>query len=161
MDMEVWSQQDMKACLNNFVLARINIDIDKQNASLFNVEGIPFVVISDFQGNQLIESLGFKDLKATQKLLRGFPSNVENIYRVLINHENMQDDAEANMEAAQAYQLQSESLSGDVKLTFIKQSNLYLGKAAKIASKQNETVLSEKIDLLKLLNKAELNTGKK
>ena len=119
------------------------------------------MVISDFQGNQLIESLGFKDLKATQKLLRGFPSNVENIYRVLINHENMQDDAEANMEAAQAYQLQSESLSGDVKLTFIKQSNLYLGKAAKIASKQNETVLSKEIDLLKLLNKAELNTGKK
>jgi len=153
MDFDVWSKEEVKELMNNFVSVKIDIDSNKSLAMKYGVRGIPNVLILDSYGNELHSSVGYKDKKQVSKLLNSFTVNLTGVNRAMDILNKDDNNTFSNLRVALKFQNASMNLGKDGQRAFLNRSEFYLKTALKYSDKDNK-VLEEKIGLLRLLNKA-------
>jgi len=158
MDSDVWSAQEIKDLMRNFIPVKIDIDIDKKNASKYSARSIPTIIITDSWGNELYKSVGYKDKNAIKKLLTGFSINLAGINRASHILYKKPEHVGSNLRVAQKYQDYASVMEKDAKIAFIRRSNYYLKKAKKY--NKDNLVIDERIDLLKTLNRSYVGSAK-
>lgn len=153
MDREVWNRDDIKQVMQNFISVKIDLDSNTTLASKYSVKAIPNIFILDGYGNVLYSTVGYKDKNKIRELLEGFSVNLANIHMAQLILEKDEKNIYSNLRVAQKFQDASFVLNGDSKKAFLNRSNYYLKVAKKLVPKDKK-VLTEKINLLKLYNKA-------
>ena len=153
MDWDVWDNDEIKLLMDNFIPVKIDIDSNRSVSSKYNVRGIPNVMILDSWGNQLYASVGYKNKQYISDLLTSFSLNIASINRAMFILEKGPENVFSNLRVALKFQDVGFIINGDSKQSFIKRSNYYLKNAIKYVDKEDLITL-EKIELLKLLNKA-------
>ncbi|PCH77882.1 MAG: hypothetical protein COB98_02135 [Flavobacteriaceae bacterium] len=160
MDSKVWSTDEIKELMKNFIPVKIDIDIDQEISRRYSVKSIPTIIVTDSWGNQLYKETGYKDKKRISELLTNFSVNLAGINRVSLVLFKKQDHVGSNVRVAQKHQDYGFLLKKDAKVAFIRRSNYYLRKAKKYNKGSGNLVLDERIDLLKMLNKSYMGSPK-
>ncbi|SDX30876.1 Thioredoxin-like [Lutibacter oricola] len=153
MDRDVWSKEDVKLIMNNFVPVKVDFDTEKELVRKYSVKGIPYIFIIDAWGSELYSFIGYRDEIQTLKILKNFSINMSSIYQALTILEKSKDNLYSNLRVAQKFQNVAFMLTDDSKKSFLKRSNKYLRESESLA-KNSEKKVKEKIALLHLLNKA-------
>lgn len=159
MDSDVWSKEDIKLLMENYVPVKIDIDSNTLLAGKYGVRSIPNIMILDSWGNVLESFVGYKDKYSVTKFLTSYSLNLATINQALFILEKDDENVFSNLRVAQKFQDASLVLENDPKISFLKRSNDYLKTASKKVSK-SDTKTIEKIDLLELLNKAYFSSYK-
>jgi len=160
MDSDVWSKEEIKELMENFIPVKIDIDIDSKNASKYGARSIPTIMITDSWGNELYKSVGYKDKNAILKLLTNFSVNLGGINRANQILLKKPDHVGLNLRVAQKYQDYASVLKKEAKFSFIRRSNYYLKIAKKLNKEVANLMIDERIDLLKILNKSYIGSSK-
>jgi len=159
MDRNVWSKEDIKVLKNNFISVKIDIDVYSSIASKYEVRAIPNIMILDSYGTKLFSSLGYKKKQEVAKFLDEFSINLASINGAMLILDKSKQNVYSNIRVAQKYQDAALVLKGGkVHKSFLMMSNRYLKNAEKI--KKTKPLIVEKIDLLKLLNRAYFHHAK-
>lgn len=153
MDSDVWSKDEVKQVMNNFIPVKIDFDSEKSLVRKYNVKGIPYIFIVDGWGNELHSFIGYRDKVQTLKILNNFSVNMTTVHQALTILEKSETSVYSNIRAAQKFQDMGFVLEGDAKKSFIARSNSYLKASSKFAE-ANDVKINQKIELLQLLNRA-------
>ncbi len=81
MEKELWENSANKINAQNFVAVKIDIMKDRNTAGIFNVQGIPMVVIAMADGNVLWQRIGYRDKEEFIKVLNAIPNDVSDLYK--------------------------------------------------------------------------------
>lgn len=160
MDSDVWSKEEIKQLIKYYIPVKIDIDSHQHLARTYSIKGIPNVLILDSWGNKLYQSVGYKHKGRVKELLKSFSVNMLFINRAMGILEKSKKNGNSNLRVAQKYQDAILVLKGEAKKSFVKQSNSYLKKAQKKFGRKILAKTKQKIELLKLLNKAYLSRTK-
>lgn len=152
MDSDVWSKDEVKQVMENFIPVKIDFDSERKLVNKYNVKGIPYIFIVDGWGNELYSFIGYRDKTQTLKILKNFSINMASIHQALTILEKSETSVFSNIRVAQKFQDVGFVVEGDAKKAFISRSNSYLKTSSKIAKKNIKVI--QKIELLGLLNKA-------
>lgn len=153
MDIDVWSAEDVKLIMDNFIPVKIDIDYNKNLASSYSVKGIPNILILDSWGNVLESYVGYRNKYTMLEILKEYSINLSTINQSLFILEKEESNVYSNIRVAQKLQDASFVLNENPKKSLLKRSSIYLRNAEKNVSK-DDVVLNQKIELLELLNKA-------
>ncbi|MFD1292523.1 thioredoxin family protein [Lutibacter holmesii] len=153
MDQNVWSKEDIKSLMDNFVPVKIDIDANVGLARTYNVRAIPHILILDGWGNILYTSVGYKDKKEITALLESFSVNMAAVHQGLAILEKDKENAYSNVRVAQKFQDGAFILKGESKKAFLRSSNSYFKEGLKFVPK-DKPALKEKVELFMALNKA-------
>lgn len=153
MDLETWSDADVKQQMQKTVNARIDIDKNKTLASFYGVKAIPTVVLADNWGNVIHKSVGYNSAAQVKNFLADIPENIEPLNAPLRKLDENEKDADALFDAALAYQEIGKTLPKKGKNMFLNESNAYFAKAGKFYKKDKNSTSLENIDLMKCYNK--------
>ncbi|HKJ07319.1 MAG TPA: thioredoxin family protein [Flavobacteriaceae bacterium] len=159
MDNDVWSKDEIKLIMENYIPVKIDFDNKKQLVSKYNVRGIPYIFIVDGLGNELYSSIGYKDKNFMLKVLKNFAVNLTTIHAALQILEKDLDNMNSNLRVSQKFQDVAFFLDDDARRSFLRKSNFYLKKTEK-CMEDKDPILEQKVSLLKLLNKAYGNVNK-
>jgi len=135
MDREYWSNPTSKTTLNNFILVKVDIDLEKGIAGKFGVTSIPNVKIIDANEYLFHEFLGYDNAERTAKEFEGFPPNVSNYYTALNKIEENKDNYISYIKAAIALQNDSETCTAQGKESLLDKSNEFIESGKKIGKK--------------------------
>ncbi|MGV6844775.1 MAG: thioredoxin family protein [Lutibacter sp.] len=152
MDRDVWSKQDIQELQKNYVIVKLDIDQNPAVASRYQVNVIPQVMILDSFGNKLYGTIGYKRKYEIGKLLKEYAINLSGINRAMFILQKSKNNVYSNLRVGQKFQDAILVLNGNVRRSFLSESNRYFKIADKLKIDKSE--VKEKIALLKLLNKA-------
>ena len=153
MDQDVWSKEEIKTLMDNFVPVKIDIDANVGLARTYNIQAIPNILILDGWGNILYTSVGYKDKKEITTLLESFSINMAPVHQGLSILEKDEENAYSNVRVAQKFQDGAFVLKGESEKAFLRRSNSYFKDGLKFVPK-DKPALEEKVELLMALNKA-------
>lgn len=153
MDSNVWSKEEIKVVMQNFVPLKIDFDSKKDLVRKYNVKGIPYIFIIDGWGNKLHSFIGYKDKNFMLKFLKNFSVNLSTVHQALTILDKSETSVFSNIRVAQKFQDLGFMLTDEARRSFLKCSNNYLKQSEKLTKKE-EPKVAEKIELLHLLNKA-------
>lgn len=77
MDSDVWTKEDIKETLNDYIFLKINIDHNRELASKYVVNSIPNVFITDCFGKKIDSNTGYMSLNQTIKFLEPYRLDTE------------------------------------------------------------------------------------
>ncbi len=153
MESDVWNKEEIQELIKyNYIPVKIDIDSYESLARKYNVRKIPTILILDSWGNPLYKSSGYKRKNNIKKLLTSFSINLYRINGAMKIWQKSKKKFSPNLRVGLRYQEVIPFLKGKAKRSFFKESNHYLKQAHKFL--KNDAIKEEKIELLKLLNKA-------
>ena len=149
MDRDVWSEEEVKDIMDNYVPLRIDFDIKKNLINQYGVKGIPYVVIMDANGMVLHNNLGYTNKQQTLNVLKQFRLNtsfmqLENAYY------NRNPSYSTGLRLAQKYLDFSLHVDKNIKADILKVAKSYLSASEKFLDpdQSNFKMVSQKIQLM-------------
>lgn len=133
MEKELWNNPDVQLNAQNFVAVKIDVTKDGNTAEIFNVQGIPMVVIAMADGNVLLQRIGFRDKEEFINAINSVPNDVSELYNCFYDINALSKDSKCAYDIAVQFQrlafkithdeLRSELISRDKE--FFKKSQKY------------------------------------
>ncbi|WP_262707972.1 thioredoxin family protein [Salegentibacter sp. 24] len=151
MEMEAFSDPEIKKVLDNFILLRLNFDNEIALRNKYGVRAIPYVFIVDSQGHVINEQKGYRDKNNVKDLLDTYNLNTEFLQRENLQYFQNQNYVTA-MRLAQKYLDFSLFLKKEIRPEFIRVADAYIGYSEDLLDKEqsNYKLMSQKIELLEL-----------
>lgn len=150
MDEKLWNNPDVKIQYQNFVGAKINVDVDKTTPEKFAVTGIPKVVVTLPDGEVLWEKSGFYVAEEYVDALNSIPEDVSKLYRFYLGLCKLTKDSECSFNIAwQFQQMAGQTSNAELRDAFIRQDEKYFKKAIK---DNTDTNVTSDIEVYLLLN---------
>lgn len=153
MDQDVWSKEEIKVLMENFVPVKIDLDANGALARSYNVQAIPNILILDGWGNTLYTSVGYKTKSDIKHLLENFSVNLTTVNQGLNILEKDTENVYSNIRVAQKFQDAAFVLKDESRKAFLRQSNAYFKDGMKLIPK-DKVAFKEKVMLLMELNRA-------
>jgi thiol-disulfide isomerase/thioredoxin len=153
MDLETWSDNDVKTLMQKTVNARIDIDKNKTLASYYGVKAIPTVILADNWGNTIYKSVGYNTADQVNSLLSHVPGDISPLNEPLKKLDEDPKNADLLFEVALAYQEIGKGLEKKGCKMFVGESNAYLAKANRFYKKDKNTDALENVGLMQCYNK--------
>lgn len=153
MDQDVWSKEEIKVLMENFVPVKIDLDANGALARSYNVQAIPNILILDGWGNTLYTSVGYKTKSDIKHLLENFSVNLTTVNQGLNILEKDTENVYSNIRVAQKFQDAAFVLKDESRKAFLRQSNAYFKDGMKLIPK-DKAAFEEKVMLLMELNRA-------
>ncbi|WP_298391475.1 thioredoxin domain-containing protein [Flavobacterium sp.] len=155
MDRDTWSDESVKAALDNFVFVKIDIDRDKEIANKYNVSAIPNVFFLDGNGATLNNSLGYKTSAEILKDLDKFAISTEMIAIEMIN-QYKSPSYYNSLKLLYKYYNFSLYTDNDLKSDLLRVCDYYIDNSKTYLSKSDKSyaVKKQKLDLIKLFDLA-------
>ncbi|WP_166435204.1 thioredoxin family protein [Christiangramia sabulilitoris] len=150
MDRDVWSEEEVKDVLANYVPLRVDFDTQRQLVNEYGVRGIPYVVIMDANGKVLHNNLGYTDKMQTLRILEKYRLNTS-FMQLETAYFNRQPSYSTALRLAQKYLDFSLYLEDpEVRHTVLALAKEYLSETEDLLdSKQsNYNMMEQKIKLL-------------
>nr|WP_315140591.1 thioredoxin family protein [uncultured Flavobacterium sp.] len=85
MDMDTWSNQEVNLLTEDFVMLKIDIDANRELASMYSITSIPNMFIIDANGKKLISFSGYKSPSQLKNEVKNHLLSTEFIANELIN----------------------------------------------------------------------------
>ena len=104
MEKELWDNPDVKFNARNFVAVKIDITNDRNTAEIFNVEGIPMVVIAMADGSVLWQQVGYRDKEVFVQALNAVPNDVSELYKYFYDINALSKDSKCAFDIAVQFQ---------------------------------------------------------
>lgn len=153
MERTVWTDPLIDSLTRRFVAAKIDVDVQTGDASMYSVRAIPRILILNAWGEILEDRSGFADRTRLSEFIKTYPANV-----AIINRSRGKlveaTDFSSNYELGLSYQKYLPLLRSPARQTFYDQSMKYLRAAEKIARKGELYEMEEKAQLAQSLNYA-------
>lgn len=155
MDRDTWSDESVKAALDNFVFVKIDIDRDKEIANKYNVSAIPNVFFLDGNGATLNNSLGYKTSAEILKDLDKFAISTEMISIEMIN-QYKSPSYYNSLKLLYKYYNFSLYSDNELKSDLLRVCDYYIDNSKTYLSKSDKSyaVKKQKLDLIKLFDLA-------
>lgn len=155
MDLESWSNEDVKLLMNNYVPVQIDIDKNKDLASQYGVKGIPYIFIMDGNGKVLYNSMSYKRKDEVISLLKKYAIKMSFLKRDLLNY-FQKSSFITSLRLASKYQDFCLHLTDEVMSDFLGISHDYIKdskKYLKASDIENKSVYEQKIELFEIQEK--------
>ena len=154
MDSESWSKDEIKQMMKNYVSEQIDIDIDKELARKYNVQGIPYIFILDPNGEVVYQQMSYMNKNQVKNLLDKYSLNTSFLQRDLLIY-NKNKNSNSSFRLAVSYQNYSIYLDEDVRNDFLDLSRTYLNQTKNLlkSEKKNNIVMNQKIQLIQIHEK--------
>ena len=154
MDSESWSKDEIKQMMKNYVSVQIDIDIDKELARKYNVQGIPYIFILDPNGEVVYQQMSYMNKNQVKNLLDKYSLNTSFLQRDLLIY-NKNKNSNSSFRLAVSYQNYSIYLDEDVRNDFLDLSRTYLNQTKNLlkSEKKNNIVMNQKIQLIQIHEK--------
>ena len=150
MEEKLWNNPDVEIQYQNFIGAKVNVDIDRITPEKFAVTGIPKVVITLPDGEVLWEKTGFYVAEDFIDVLNSIPSDVSELYQSYFSVLKLTKDSKCSFDIARQFQqLASKTSNSELRDAFISLDENFFKKAVKDNTDQNITC---DIDVYLLLN---------
>jgi thiol-disulfide isomerase/thioredoxin len=150
MDMRLWHDSEMQEISKKIVGVKINVDFDKNTASLFNVTSIPRVIIITANGDIIWDKLGFDNAENFLQIFRAIPGDLGELNRKSMILASNKKDPQANYSVGIEFQRIGKNIKdNELKHSFLNFSDRYLAKAKTLCK---DPALTEEIELYSILN---------
>ena len=161
MELSVWDKESIKKLQKNFISLQLKRkEVTYFRESNYYKDSVGTISILDSWGNKLYETYNYENEISVKNLLNEFSINMSNINAAMTILEKDVTNEYSNIRVAEKFQDKVPFLEGNAKKSFILRSNFYLKEGGQLISKENR-ILSERGDLLKMLNKVYFGGGKK
>ena len=150
MDQDVWSEEDIKNVMENYVPLRVDFDTQRRLANQYGVRGIPFVAIIDANGKVLHNNLGYTDKNQTLKVLEKFRMNTS-FMQLETAYFNRQPSYSTALRLAQKYLDFSLHVEDpDLRKSILSLTKEYLSETENLLDSQqsNYNMVNQKIELM-------------
>lgn len=157
MDMDTWSNDKVKLALDDFIFVKIDIDIERDVASKYDVKSIPNVFFLDGNGVAIYSFVGYKDANQIMKDLENHAISTEMISLEMINQYKSPSYINS-LKLLYKYFDFTLYAEGDLKNDLLTACNSYLDDTKKYFSKKDENY-EQKKQKMELLNLYDLAYG--
>lgn len=150
MDRDVWSKEEVKTVLENYVPLKIDFDTRRQLVDQYGVRVIPFVVIMDANGKVLYNKLGYTDKIQTLHFLEKYRLNTS-FMQLETAYFNRQPSYSTALRLAQKYLDFSLYVEDpEVRKNVLSLAKEYLSETEDLLDSEqaNYTMMEQKIELL-------------
>jgi len=149
MDMDVWSDDEIKTILNNYVPLRVDFDTRKALTNKYGVNAIPYVFIIDANGKVIHKSLGYTNKSKTYDILKKYRFNTSFMQREAAYFSRNPSYSTA-LRLAQKYMDFSLHIEGDIQNAVLNLTEEYLAEADKMLDRNqsNYKMVDQKIELM-------------
>ena len=154
MDEESWSNDEIKQIMKNYVSLQIDIDIDKELARKYNVQGIPYIFILDPNGEVVYQQMSYMNKNQVKNLLEKYSLNTSFLQRDYLIY-NKNKNSNSSFRLAVSYQNYSIYLDENVRNDFLDLSINYLNQTKNLlkSEKKKNIVMNQKIQLIQIHEK--------
>lgn len=149
METEFWNNGDYKSITDKFVIAKIDIDLERTIAAKYNVTSIPHIKVININGDELFGFLGYPGPSTIAKELKDFPGSVSGLYESMEFADAVKPNAEECMGAGAGLQGIAQTCTGNAKKIFLNESNAYFKKCKKLSK---DEILTQQAALGMALN---------
>jgi len=151
MDAESWEKAEVKQVLEGYVKVKIDIDREKEVASLYNISSIPNMFIMDASGKVVYTFSGFHTAAELKRQLDKFAFSTEFLSLDLINYAKNKN-YNSTLRLSQKYFDYSMFVPKEIRNDIVVLSNSYVSDAKKMLNKKEDDFLQKKqrIELLEL-----------
>lgn len=151
MEREAFSDPEISALMQNYVLLKVDFDNNMSMRSRYGVKGIPYAFIIDSQGEIVNKQLGYTGKDEVQKLLKAYAINTAYLQRehsLYIQNKNYV----TALRLAQQYLDFGLFNSKNIRPDLFRLAGVYLKNAEKLLEKDqaNYEMMVQKIELLKI-----------
>ena len=151
MDLDSWDDKNVAAILEAYVPVRINLDLNKEIAFKYSIQGVPSMFILDANGKIVHEFLGYQSASELYFELEKFALSTEYLTPNLIKQFRY-PSFNSSIRVAQAYLDFSIITKAYIKLNFIKTSDIYLDDSKKYLDKKEDDYIEKKQKILLIQN---------
>ena len=152
MDADVWDKPEGQFLVSGFVPVKIDIDINKPEASTYGVSSIPRIMIMDPWGEVLHESTGYMDMMQVKSLLTKFNVNMKPFMPYMSAYYNNEKGLMENYSLGKAYQLTARNMEEEGRWAFLRESEERFNLAEKMAAKEKNDILEQQVEILLYVN---------
>jgi len=154
MDAESWSKDEIKEIMNNYVSVKIDIDIHKDVARKYNVQGIPYIFIMDPNGEVVYHQMSYLNINELKQLLVKYSLNTNYFQKDYLFFQE-KENSNSSFRLAQKYQNYAIYLDEEIKNDFLTLSRKYLKKTESFLDEgENKPIaIRQKIKLIYLQEK--------
>jgi thiol-disulfide isomerase/thioredoxin len=154
MDAESWSKDEIKQIMKNYVSLQIDIDINKELARKYNVQGIPYIFILDPNGEVVYQQMSYMNKNQVKNLLEKYSLNTSFLQRDYLIY-NKNKNSNSSFRLAASYQNYSIYLDESVRNDFLDLSINYLNQTKNLlkSEKKKNIVMNQKIQLIQIHEK--------
>lgn len=151
MDADSWSDAEVKQIMQDFVLLKVDIDINKELAMKYSVNSIPNMFVLDANGKKLTTFSGYQSASELKKILLKYALSTEFVSMDLINQYKYNTFPTA-LRLSQKYLDYSLYVDKGLKLDVLNLSTIYLDEAKSKISKKDLDYLEklQRLELIKL-----------
>ena len=162
MEKKVWPEHSIKELLNDFVFVQIDIDINRDLKKLYDVKGIPYMVIMDANGKLIKDNLGDFDVNGLKRFLNPYRLSTQYLSNELIFYHKSKN-YNTSIRVFQKYLDFYLMVDKELQYNFLQLGDAYFEDAQYSLSKKDENYLEkrQKLDLFSLYNYAYLHKFKK
>lgn len=159
MDMRLWHDSEMQEISKRIVCVKINVDFDRNTASLFNVTSIPRIIIITANGDIIWEKLGFDNAENFLQIFRAIPGDLGELNKKSMILASRKKDPKANYSVGIEFQRAGRNIKdNELKRSFLNYSDRFLARAKTLCK---DPVMAEEIELYSVLNDVYLNKPEK
>ncbi len=150
MDDKLWGHPEMSDLTNNFVSLRINVDYESRLVSLYNVTGIPRVILITTGGEKIWDKMGFMEEEPYLAVFRAIPGDIGELNKRSVAQAENRKDLQANYSLGTEFQRIGKNIANaELKGNFLSCGAKYLARAQNLCS---DPALTEEIELYSVLN---------
>lgn len=155
MDTDSWSNAQVNEILEGYVQVKIDIDLNRELANRYGVQGIPNMFIMDGNGKVIYSFMGYHDADQLKKELEKFALSTEYLSSELVNYFKVKN-YNTSIRVFQKYLDYSLLVNAEQKDEILNLGDAYLNDAKKELSKKDDSYAEkkQKLDLLKLMEMA-------
>lgn len=155
MDKNIWNDDQLEETLQGFVKLKIDIDINRELASKYGVNGVPNILIIDANGKVIHNFLGYQNVQNLKSEIEKFNLSTEFLSTDLLNYYKTKNFS-TTIKITQKYYDYSLLVDPNVKKKILNTSREYLNDYKITLDKKDKDFIKQKqkLDLYKLYDLA-------
>lgn len=138
MEADVWSNEEVKKIVDNFVFAKIDLDTNKSLAQVYGVQAIPNILLVDGNGKVLEQNVGYMNRGQVTNLFKPYQLNTEFLMNEAITFFKKKSYSTALRLALKNYDYSIYLDDSTIKRKFVGLAGEYLKEASSLNDKKSE-----------------------